>query len=147
LKELGKIYFDLDGTVYDLYAVEDWDYKLRHSDTSVFTDGKTMTDMVELGKRLVDREVAVITWLPKESTKEYRDACTQVKVDWVHVNMPYVKEIHVLEYGTPKHSIGSIEDILVDDNAKVLEDWIAAGRKAIDAKYIDTIDEKIKEVI
>jgi len=142
-----KIYFDLDGTVYDLYSVANWEYKLRHSDASVFTDGRAMTDMAVLGKRLQDVEIGVITWLPKESTQEYRDECTQKKLYWIAENMPYVTEIHVLEYGTPKHSVGTIEDILVDDNAKVLEDWIAAGRKVIDAKYIDIIDEKIKEVI
>ena len=34
-----KIYFDLDGTVYDLYNVENWLEKLRSETEKVFTEG------------------------------------------------------------------------------------------------------------
>ena len=39
-----KIYFDLDGTVYDLYNVENWLEKLRSEDASVFSEGDFIGD-------------------------------------------------------------------------------------------------------
>lgn len=144
-----KLYFDLDGTVYNLYAVKDWDYKLRNSIASVFEEGTVMTDMVALEKKLkkLNVEVGVITWLPREATAEYEAACKEVKMAWVKKYMPYVKEVHALSYGVPKHTVGTEDDILVDDNADVLDAWRAAGRAAINAIYIDRIDEKVKEVL
>ena len=39
-----KIYFDLDGTVYDLYSIENWEPKLRAENVEVFkTWGATKT--------------------------------------------------------------------------------------------------------
>ena len=39
-----KIYFDLDGTVYDLYSIENWELKLRAENADVFIEGNFIGD-------------------------------------------------------------------------------------------------------
>ena len=73
---LKMICFDMDGTIADLYAVPNWLEKLRAYDASPYLLAEPMCDMEELAFLLEVAqhrgiEVRVISWLSKESTKEY----------------------------------------------------------------------------
>ena len=46
-----KIYFDLDGTVYDLYNMENWLEKLRSETEKVFTEGDFLGNYENLQKK------------------------------------------------------------------------------------------------
>ena len=92
-----KIFFDLDGTVYDLYSVENWLEKLRSEDASVFSEGDFIGDYNRF-KTVCEKLVAVgvqfevITWLPMQASPEYELECTEVKREWVKKFMPFVTE-------------------------------------------------------
>ena len=74
-QKMATIWFDLDGTIYDLYGVENWLEKLRSSDTTPYENGSALVDLAELESVLEelgeDYEVGVITWLAMGASKEY----------------------------------------------------------------------------
>ena len=74
-----KIYFDMDGTLANLYGVENWLEKLRAEDSSPYEEAEPMCDL-RLLARLLNKaqkngnEIGIISWLSKEATAEYDEA-------------------------------------------------------------------------
>lgn len=139
---MKKIYFDMDGTVYDLYGMENWLEMLRNEEKGAFTLGNALVNMDELKEvclRLIAKgyQIGIITWLPMGASLEYCEICTKEKREWAEKNMPYISEFYALEYGVPKQyapARRAAEMWLVDDNKEVREMWITEKqRKAIDA--------------
>ena len=76
MKNIQTIYFDMDGTIADLYNVENWLPKLRAFDESPYVDALPMVDMEKLSHALRNLQkhgykIGIISWLSKGSTKEY----------------------------------------------------------------------------
>lgn len=151
---MKKIYFDMDGTVYDLYGIENWLQKIRNEEENVFTLGCALVDMIELKEvclKLIERgfQIGVITWLPMGASQEYMAICTKEKYYWIRNNMPYVSEFYAQEYGTPKQyapAKRASEMWLIDDNKEVREMWeTEKQRKAIDAN--ENIIEALKQIL
>ena len=126
-----KIYFDLDGTVYDLYNVENWLEKLHSEDASVFSEGNFIGDYNRF-KTVCEKLVSVgvqfevITWLPMQASEEYEIECTEVKREWVKKFMPFVTEFTAQSYGIPKQNAikkRAKTMYLLDDNKEVCEMW------------------------
>lgn len=139
---MKKIYFDMDGTVYDLYGMENWLEMLRNEEKGAFTLGNALVNMDELKEvclRLIAKgyQIGIITWLPMGASLEYCEICTKEKREWAEKNMPYISEFYALEYGVPKQyapARRAAKMWLVDDNKEVREMWITEKqRKAIDA--------------
>lgn len=139
---MKKIYFDMDGTVYDLYGMENWLEMLRNEEKGAFTLGNALVDMVALKEvclKLIAKgyQIGIITWLPMGASLEYCEVCTAEKRKWAEKNMPYISEFYALEYGVPKQyapARRAAEMWLVDDNKEVREMWVTEKqRKAIDA--------------
>lgn len=139
---MKKIYFDMDGTVYDLYGMENWLEMLRNEEKGAFTLGNALVDTVALKEvclRLIAKgyQIGIITWLPMGASLEYCEICTKEKRRWAENNMPYISEFYALEYGVPKQyapARRAAEMWLVDDNKEVREMWVTEKqRKAIDA--------------
>ena len=136
------IYFDMDGTVYDLYGVPKWLDRIETEDATVFSEGKPLVDMDALNEACLNLivngyKIGVITWAPMGASFEYIQAVSLVKYKWIQKYMPYVQEFFVQEYGTPKqYAINkkSQQMILIDDNKDIRERWnTAKQRKSIDA--------------
>ena len=151
------IYFDMDGTIADLYAVEGWLTSLRRFDATPYAEAKPMWDMMRLVKTLnVLKErgytIGVITWLSKESTKEYDNAVRRAKRRWIESCglAECFDEIHMVKYGTPKHTVAKIRHgILVDDNKDVREAWEKYGGETInpvDTDIIEALARLVKEM-
>ena len=131
---IKMICFDMDGTLADLYAVDNWLESLRAYDPTPYEEAPLMWDGERLNailKTLIKLgvEVRIITWLSKESTPEYDAAVRQAKREWLMNNcIPYT-HFHAVQYGATKaDSIRKYlaEDesaILFDDNAKVRAGW------------------------
>ena len=135
---MKKINFDMDGTIADLYSVNEWLPKLRANDPSPYAEAKPLLNMSALA-RVLNRllregnEVRVISWASMDATPEYFSAIEQAKREWLHHHLPSVQftEIIITEYGVPKHEIG--EGILFDDNEKIRAEW---GEGAFDENNI-----------
>ena len=123
-----KIYFDMDGTIADLYGVEGWLDYLINGNPFPYATAKPMVNMSRLARRLntlqrEGNEICIISWLSKTSTAEYDELVTRAKLAWLEKHLASVRfdEIHIVAYGTPKHTIG--QGILFDDEAHNREGW------------------------
>ena len=123
-----KIDFDMDGAIADLYGVEGWLDYLINGNPFPYATAKPMVNMSRLARRLntlqrEGNEICIISWLSKTSTAEYDELVTRAKLAWLEKHLASVRfdEIHIVAYGTPKHTIG--QGILFDDEAHNREGW------------------------
>lgn len=153
--ENKTLVFDMDGTIADLYGVDNWLDDLRASNPRPYAIAEPLYDMDILNALLVlfkamGWRIVVTTWLAMGSTKEYDDMVRNAKIEWLNrYNFPY-DEIHLVKYGTTKANctrhIGGVQ-VLVDDNEKVRRGWNLG--KTIDANenIIEQLVDLINEVI
>ena len=123
--------FDMDGTIANLYRVENWLGQLREYSANPYKVAKPMYDMdtlVTILNLLKDKGwiIAVTSWLAMDSTREYDREVRKAKREWLErYNFP-ADEIHLVAYGTTKanctRKLGGYQ-ILVDDNEKVRNGW------------------------
>ena len=144
------IYFDCDGTIVDLYNVEDWLSHLRNYSVYPYVTARPLVNMSSLA-RLLNRLqkngyiIGIITWCSKGSNDDF-DARTQnAKLQWLRRHLPSVNfdEIHIVEYGVEKSSVANYPNgILFDDNTAVRKSWqgIAHDENGI----IDFLKELVK---
>lgn len=135
------IFFDMDGTIADLYGVENWLDYLIASDALPYEIAKPLIRLNALA-RILNRlqkqgyKVGVISWLAKNSNTAYDEKVTKAKKEWLKKHLASVNfdEIHIVKYGTPKQTFAKTEnDILFDDEEKNRNDWIG---KAFDVNEI-----------
>ena len=142
------INFDMDGTIANLYGVENWLDYLINEDTTPYAVAEPLVRLCTLARKLnqLQRngyELAIISWLSKSGSDEYNEAVTAVKKAWLAKHLPSVHwdEIHIVPYGTPKESFcGSRLDVLFDDEERNRESW--TGR----AFDVQNIMEVLKEI-
>lgn len=150
------IYFDMDGTIADLYGVDGWLEKLRREDETPYYEAMPMVDVMALSDLLekfarLGVVVGVISWLAMNSTKSYDAKVRQAKKAWLDKYLPQATECHFIKYGTTKKSAAKYKNsILVDDNAKVRKGW--TGYATINAnedilkelkKYLDIAERML----
>lgn len=131
--------FDMDGTIADLYGVEDWLKDLRAENPRPYQVAEPMYNMVVLSELLnilkdMGWRVVVTTWLAKESTPAYDALVREAKIEWLaRYGFPY-DEIHLIKYGTTKanctRKYGGLQ-VLFDDNEKIRKGWTLG--EAVDA--------------
>ena len=147
------IYFDMDGTIADLYNVENWLPKLRAENPSPYVEAEAMVDTGELQLYLSILQnrgckLGVISWLSKGSSKSYDKMVRQAKKNWLRKNLPEITfdETHFVKYGTRKDYIAKDKDgILFDDSEEVRNNWRGI---AVNPNTEDIIEflKKVKEL-
>lgn len=152
---IKELVFDMDGTIADLFGVEDWLDKIRAYDPTPYQTAEPLVDMAELGCLLRSLQncginVAVITWLSKEPNKQYDDEVRKAKRAWLkEYGFPF-DTLRCVAYGTPKHKIEAArlaadeEALIFDDDARVRRDWNLGG--AIDPTTTNILDV-LKEIL
>ena len=123
--------FDMDGTIANLYGVENWLADLRSYNARPYIVAEPMYDMETL-KAVLEMlkaqgwRVVVTSWLSKESTREYDKMVRKAKREWLEKYEFPFDEIHLVAYGTTKANctkkLGGFQ-ILVDDNEIVRKGW------------------------
>ena len=115
-----EIWFDMDGTIADLYGVEGWLDMLLNENARPYEIAKPLVNMRELAKvlnRLIKKgwEIGVISWLAKNGTNDYNKKVANAKMKWLAKHLKSVKfaKIDIVEYGTPKQI--NRNGILFDD--------------------------------
>ena len=142
-----KIWFDMDGTIADLYGVTDWLPMLIASDPTPYAIARPLVNLSRLARYLnrlqkMGHEIGVISWLSKSSTPEYDAMVSSAKMFWLCRHLPSVKwnEIKIVSYGTNKwESCG--EGILFDDEARNRDAWGGAAYEP------DNIFEVLTELV
>jgi hypothetical protein len=126
-----KINFDMDGTIANLYGVQNWLEMLIAEDTTPYAKATPMVNMSAFARRLntlqrAGYEIGVISWLSKSGGLEYNERVTEVKRKWLAKHLPSVQwdSVIIVPYGTPKELFcGTAEDILFDDEERNRESW------------------------
>lgn len=138
-KDMQAIYFDMDGTIADLYGVDNWLPMLHSSNVKPYEVAEPMVDMDEF-RKLCQRAqsmgviVGVISWLCKGSSMDYAKATRKAKKEWLARNTGVAfDEIHIIPHGRPKQRYVKVSNaVLVDDSPIVCGQW-DKGR-TLDAK-------------
>ena len=140
---MKKIWFDMDGTLFDLYGVDNWLEKLISCDSSPYRDAEPLIRFSHLARVLnaLQRKgyhIGIISWLSKESTPQYNLEVTAVKMEALKMHLPSVhwNEIHIIPYGENKSQYAEKYDILFDDEMHNRISWNEAGGIALDEKNI-----------
>ena len=141
MKTTTTIFFDMDGTIADLYGVENWLTYLITFDSLPYEIAKPLIRLSALAKvlnRLQKQgyKIGVISWLAKNSNTAYDEQVTNAKKEWLKKHLASVNfdEIHIVKYGTPKQTFAKTKnDILFDDEEKNRNDWTG---KAFDVNEV-----------
>ena len=143
------IYFDMDGTIANLYGVENWLPKLQHEDASPYTDAKPLIRLATLARLLNKAQrnghkVGIVSWLAKNSTENYDEKVTNAKIEWLNTHLKSVQfdEIRIGKYGTPKSTmVDDKNGILFDDEEPNRIEWKGTSHN------VDNIIEVLKGII
>lgn len=143
--KVKMICFDMDGTIADLYGVENWLEDLISENPRPYQTAIPLWDMKKLNEVLkkLNVEIRIISWLSKDSSERYKAEVRKAKLEWLKkYNFPF-DNFHGIRYGATKaDSVRKYlaEDetaILIDDCEKVRKGWSLG--EAIDPTKIDII--------
>ena len=82
------INFDMDGTIADLYGVENWLEDLLHEDVRPYVEAAPLVNLQRLA-RLLNRlirngyTVNIISWTSRGGSEEYHEAIKAAKLAWL----------------------------------------------------------------
>lgn len=125
------IWFDMDGTIADLYGVENWLSYLIDGDTLPYEVARPLVRLSALARILNNLQrkgyrIGIISWLSKNGNADYNERVTNAKMHWIKKHLASVKfdEIHIVKYGTYKETFAKTnDDILFDDELNNRKYW------------------------
>ena len=99
------VYLDMDGTIADLYGIENWLDRLHNEDETIFTECAPLITEKELLKRFPTEkyEIRILSMTPLGATDKYCENVANQKSAWL--DRYFLK--------------GSANAILVDDSAPI----------------------------
>ena len=130
-----KIWFDMDGTIADLYGVRDWLPAILARDTRPYEIAHGIGNLALIA-RLLNKaqanghEIGIISWTAKNAPAEYNARVATAKREWLGKHLASVKwnEIKVVEYGTNKY-MACGGGILFDDEEPNRVTWGAGAHE------------------
>lgn len=139
-----KIWFDMDGTIADLYGVENWLEMLIAHDETPYAIAKPIVNLSVLA-RLMNKiqrkgfEICIVSALAKDSTTEYDERVRNAKIKWLanHLKNVHFDEIRFVPYWYTKNDVNTGADVLFDDEERHLEKWTGTAVHA--SKMIETL--------
>lgn len=141
-----RICFDMDGTIANLYKVNNWLEYLLAEDTTPYAEAEVMVNMNSLA-RVLNRlqrngyEIGIISWTSKNGSDDYNARVAEVKKNWLKIHLASVtfNFIEIVKYGTDKNIVNTgNNDILFDDEIGNRENWKGT------AYNVDNIIEVLK---
>ena len=139
-----KIWFDMDGTIADLYGVENWLEMLIAHDETPYAIAKPIVNLSVLARLMnkVQRkgfEICIVSALAKDSTAEYDERVRNAKIKWLanHLKSVHFDEIRFVPYWYTKNDVNTGVDVLFDDEERHLEKWTGTAVHA--SKMIETL--------
>lgn len=137
------IYFDMDGTIADLYGVENWLSYLIERNPLPYEIAKPLIRLSALARKLnklqaLGWKIGVVSWLSKEDNPDYNKVVTKAKKMWLkkHLASVHFDDVKIVSYGTPKSTVVNEIGILFDDEERNRIEWNNAGGNAYDVNNI-----------
>ena len=133
-----KIWLDMDGTIADLYGVENWLPMLEAEDPTPYAVAKPLVRMCVLA-RLLNKvqkngyEICVVSALSKNGSAEYGEAVIEAKLAWLKSHLASVNfdEVKFVPYTYTKNDVNEGNDILIDDEERHLNAWTGEAYNAL----------------
>jgi 5'(3')-deoxyribonucleotidase len=119
------IYLDMDGTIADLYGIENWLERLRNEVEGLFLQCEPLITESELLVLFPNDiyELRICSMTPMNASKEYCVKVIEEKNIWLDKHFPSIKKRTYLEYGYNKNIRNSKNHILIDDNKTIRENY------------------------
>ena len=124
------IWFDMDGTIADLYGVDGWLPMLQASDPTPYAEAKPLVHLSTFARLVHTAQrngysVGILSWLAKNSNAEYDKAVTDAKLMWLRKHLPSVAfdAVAIVPYGFGKYHFNSGNDVLFDDEERNRTEW------------------------
>lgn len=124
---MTHIWFDMDGTIADLYGQTGWLDQLKSESAEPFKSARPLVNMQALA-RVLNRltksgyQIGIVSWLPKNASAEYQLEVKKAKIDWLKKHLKSVQlKIDILPYGTPKQN--GRTGWLFDDEKPNRQNW------------------------
>lgn len=126
-----EIWFDMDGTIADLYGVENWLADLLAKNERPYASAKPLVNLSSLA-RLLNKlqkqgyKIGIVSWLCKNSTADYDDKVIIAKEKWLKNHLPSVNfdSVKIVKYGTYKETVCNYsKGILFDDEENNRRYW------------------------
>ena len=137
------IYFDMDGTIADLYGVKNWLSYLIERNPLPYEIAKPLIQLSALARKLnklqaLGWKIGVVSWLSKEDNPDYNKVVTEAKKMWLkkHLASVHFDDVKIVSYGTPKSTVVNEIGILFDDEERNRIEWNNAGGNAYDVNNI-----------
>lgn len=129
------IALDMDGTIADLYAVNDWCRRIRSNDATPYSEARPMVNACDLASA-IDRahadgvRVEVISWgCGGEPSAQMEHDTRAAKLNWLDANgASGLDAVRVVRHGTPKSTLADGCAALIDDEQRNRDEWERSGR-------------------
>ena len=125
--------FDMDGTIADTYAVENWLDALRSFSARPYAEAAPMMNFSALARQLnaaqrKGAKLVIISWASKCCDPVFHADIVMAKRNWLAEHLPSVHwdEIHIVPYGKNKAEVCGVSGenfILFDDEERNHTAW------------------------
>ena len=115
------VYLDMDGTIANLYGMENWLEKLRNEVEGLFLECEPFLTENELKNYFPTEEfeLRICSMTPLNATEEYCQVVINEKNQWLDKYFPSITHRVYMVYGHNKNLKNSVNHILVDDNETI----------------------------
>lgn len=124
-----EIWFDMDGTIADLYGVDGWLDYLLAADPTPYAEAAPLLNLSLLARYLNKLQakgwtIGIISWTSKSGSELYNGEVALTKMVWLHKHLASVEWdfIKIVPYGTNKRETCG-GGILFDDEEGNREAW------------------------
>lgn len=124
------IWFDMDGTIADLYGVKNWLNDLRNEQIRPYALAKPLLHFATFSRMLHRLQqngykIGIITWGAKTASASFNMAIEIAKRQWLKKHLPSViwDDFQFFPYGTDKNNVNKGNDILFDDEEHNRASW------------------------
>lgn len=125
--------FDMDGTIADLYGVENWLPMIRAYDATPYMNARPLLNLSALARQLnaaqrKGAKLVIISWASKDPDPGFFEDVFAAKVDWLMEHLPSVRwdEVYVVPYGRNKAKQCGVTGknfFLFDDEERNRNEW------------------------
>ena len=129
-----RVYLDMDGTIADLYGIENWLSRLHASDENIFLECKPMISENDLLKHFPEDKytISILSMTPLGASEEYCANVTAQKNKWLDVHFPKLTKRIYKAYGHNKNLKNSANAILIDDSEPIRNSWEGIALNPVD---------------
>lgn len=122
-------WFDMDGTIADLYGVEGWLDSIIAKETTPYNIARGIGNLSQLARKLnriqeLGHKIGIISWTAKNGTDLYNGQIACAKMMWLykHLKSVHWDYINIVPYGTNKKETCK-NGILFDDEEHNRNTW------------------------